>query len=490
MARPAPGQIFLFEFPNYQGDCKTFSQKVYSIGDDTGSGSVVLGPNTTVTLFSENNLGGSSIKITADNADLSTQDWMDCVSSLHVHNGVGDGSQSYGQTQQYQQQNQYQQDPYQQQNQYNTGYNQSANVQVNAGGFMGQLDRIESEISADLSALNTDLGGGTSSNSVSSQSSYGSSSQYIQPASSSNNSSSYANNNYSNNSSQVSVGVQANASVASSTVISGTGNRKALLVGINYYNTQNELRGCQNDVDNMKQVLVTQLGFRDNNIIVMKDNKDGKSSNAQNYPNKNGLLAGLKWLVQGSKSGDHLIIHYSGHGGQTVDRSSDRPAGALDDCIYPCDWETNGSVEDVAMNDILVEHLTEGVHLTAIMDCCHSGTALDLPYLEQANTDDPRNHSGKLVNSKSDERQRKGRVILVSGCGDDQCSADAYINHTSQGALTHAFIEVMTRSNFNVTWLDLLYQLRKELNTDPSFVQTPQLSYNLADFDINSKVNF
>lgn len=34
-----------------------------------------------------------------------------------------------------------------------------------------------------------------------------------------------------------------------------SGRRKALLIGINYYGTSNELRGCINDVHNMRQFL-------------------------------------------------------------------------------------------------------------------------------------------------------------------------------------------------------------------------------------------
>jgi hypothetical protein len=45
-----------------------------------------------------------------------------------------------------------------------------------------------------------------------------------------------------------------------STNIPSSGRRKALLIGINYFGTANELRGCINDVHNMVNLLLSE-GF-------------------------------------------------------------------------------------------------------------------------------------------------------------------------------------------------------------------------------------
>ena len=39
------------------------------------------------------------------------------------------------------------------------------------------------------------------------------------------------------------------------------------------------------------------------------------------------------------------------------------------------------------------------------------------------------------------EYETRGQVIMVSGCLDEQTSADAYINNTNQGALTATFLD-------------------------------------------------
>ena len=52
-----------------------------------------------------------------------------------------------------------------------------------------------------------------------------------------------------------------------------------------------------------------------------------------------------------------------------------------DEVIYPVDFRQVGHITDDEMHRIMVRPLQAGVRLTAIFDSCHSGTALDLPYI-------------------------------------------------------------------------------------------------------------
>jgi metacaspase-1 len=45
------------------------------------------------------------------------------------------------------------------------------------------------------------------------------------------------------------------------------------------------------------------------------------------------------------------------------------------------DFQQVGHIVDDEMHRIMVQPLEAGVRLTAIFDSCHSGTALDLPYI-------------------------------------------------------------------------------------------------------------
>lgn len=70
----------------------------------------------------------------------------------------------------------------------------------------------------------------------------------------------------------------------------------------------------------------------------------------------------------------------AGHGGQTKDLDGDEEDG-YDEVIYPVDFRTAGHIVDDEMHRIMVKSLLPGVRLTAIFDSCHSGSALDLPYI-------------------------------------------------------------------------------------------------------------
>lgn len=154
------------------------------------------------------------------------------------------------------------------------------------------------------------------------------------------------------------------------------GNRKSLLIGINYYGTQNELHGCIDDVLRMLGTIDT-LGFprEGDNCKVLADDP---SWPRERHPTMANIRTGIAWLVKDVKPGDALFLHYSGHGGQCP--RTDGKDG-LHETLCPVDMETAGMLLDCELFDTLVRPLPSGCRLTCILDSCHSGGVLDLPYL-------------------------------------------------------------------------------------------------------------
>jgi len=123
------------------------------------------------------------------------------------------------------------------------------------------------------------------------------------------------------------------------------------------------------------------------------------------------------------------------------------------------------------LHNLIVHPLPSGCRLTAVMDCCHSGTGLDLPY-----TWEPRR--GGWVEDDNPSHTM-GDVQLFSGCEDAQTSADAggtlFAPHAAGGAMTSAFIAALTQNPFGHTYPSLLQALHTNLR-HRGFQQRPQLT--------------
>lgn len=154
------------------------------------------------------------------------------------------------------------------------------------------------------------------------------------------------------------------------------GKRKALLIGINYFGQRGQLRGCINDVKNMSTYLNEYFGYKREDMVTLTDDQQ----NPMSQPTKANILRAMHWLIKDARPNDSLFFHYSGHGGQTKDLDGDEDDG-YDEVIYPVDFRTAGHIVDDEMHRIMVQSLQPGVRLTAIFDSCHSGSALDLPYI-------------------------------------------------------------------------------------------------------------
>lgn len=293
-----------------------------------------------------------------------------------------------------------------------------------------------------------------------------------------------------------------------------TGKKKALLIGINYFKTPNELKGCLNDVKNIKEFLL-ERGFKDEpgSMVVLTDDNPDK------LPLKSNIISACKWLVDDAQPGDSLFFHYSGHGEQVPDKKildGDEVDG-LDEVILPLDFKKNGYIVDDELHKMLVQPLQKGVRLTAVFDSCHSGTALDLPYIFK--TDGTYHEVGlsikyipktlteagvealhgdtaaakkKLVDMgkviltapKKAKKLKKtnsspAEVLMFSGCKDEQNAADTAVQGqaealVSTGLMSYALITSI-RKNPKMSLIDLVNSMR-EIIRERGDSQKPQLS--------------
>lgn len=299
---------------------------------------------------------------------------------------------------------------------------------------------------------------------------------------------------------------------------SPSGRKKALLIGINYRRTPNELRGCINDVNNQRSVLQSAYGYNAAEIMMLTEDED-----RTDWPNKSRMVEGLNWLVQDARAGDQLFFQYSGHGSQMTDTTGREPTG-LSDCICPLDcnkpWPEH-IILDTEIHHLLYDQLPDGVQLTCVFDCCHSGTVANLDrkreisplvgmspesYLSSrwlpppAKVAQPARGGVGIAGlscsgSKQQQAPRDGSgfrravmdkgfanksVWVYSGCQDDQTSADAYEDGQYQGAFTWAFIRALNHHSYAMHHMDLLKTVRNNLRH--RYTQIPALSTTSRDY--------
>lgn len=295
------------------------------------------------------------------------------------------------------------------------------------------------------------------------------------------------------------------------------GRKKALLVGIVYRGTSHELRGCINDIKCMKYMLTMRFGYRDADIVMLSEDMT-----SDKRPTKRNIQKWIKWLVEDTRPGDHLFFQYSGHGGSVRDRSGEELDG-MNETIMPLDFRRAGQIVDDDLNKMLVHPIQKGVKLHAVIDACHSGTVMDLPFLSKG-----LNSRGQHIWEDQRVRTYKGTAggdaICFSGCEDSQTSADtnALSKTANTGALTFAFIKAFEdtvgngkqisyhsvmqsmnatlkpKGNRKVKPADIagallgtmlgVGDLNLRQSASPSFSQTPQISSAVA-FDLHQLVD-
>jgi hypothetical protein len=60
--------------------------------------------------------------------------------------------------------------------------------------------------------------------------------------------------------------------------------------------------------------------------------------------------------------------------------SNTTTADGFDETLVPLDYKQNGQIRDDDLYKALVGSFKSGVVCTFVMDCCHSGSVLDLPF--------------------------------------------------------------------------------------------------------------
>jgi metacaspase-1 len=263
--------------------------------------------------------------------------------------------------------------------------------------------------------------------------------------------------------------------------MASTGNNAAvhqglsLHVGLNnidpahYGGNDGRLEACVNDAEAMEKLAVAQ-GFKV--LGVLRDAQGTRQAV------KDAFTQAAKTL----KSGDIFLFTYSGHGSFVPDENGDEPDHADETwCLY------DGMLVDDEVY-LMWQAFAPGVRIFALLDCCHSGTAIrDFLAMPAGGQIVKRPRARALPPSIAKKTWMTNRamykaisdataaagpgavakdpactVTLISGCQDDQVSIDDWPN----GAFTAQVLAAWNDGAFKGTIADFWTQIKAAMSQD------------------------
>ncbi len=237
--------------------------------------------------------------------------------------------------------------------------------------------------------------------------------------------------------------------------------RRALLIGIDDYTSQkqapvsaqaaaprdasarprlhwSDLDGAVNDAHEMRRLLTSCFRFKDSHIRTLLN---GQAT-------RQGILGAIRQhLIQPTRKGDEAVFFYAGHGSQVINPLSDE-LDKKDESLVPSDSAAGAAdIRDKELRRLFNQAIDKGGRVTAILDCCHSGSALrglpqgklrQLPPTCQQVQDPP---------DPTPPPEQRGALVL-SAAQDNQPANEDWddLLQCSRGAFSMALMHVLRRT--------------------------------------------
>ena len=283
--------------------------------------------------------------------------------------------------------------------------------------------------------------------------------------------------------------------------------KHALVVAISDYPTNEKAEevwkdlSSLNDVEIIKNMLVEQK-FNEANTkyLLEKDATPAKLDKA--FDELTGKL----------NNGDIVYFHFSGHGQQIADISSEKRKGVIiggdepdgyDEALVlynaPLKWPKDGKYEgehhycDDQLKtkiDIIRDRIGKNGQIVVVIDACHSGTSTrgaEAPSVRGTKVVcAPENWNPKSNNDISDgfgtdfeynKLTEKGKLVAFFGCKSDQVNNEYKPGNSNirYGSLTYFLLEGMKKLKSNASYSNLFSEIRKNMMVEFSGKQIPEI---------------
>jgi hypothetical protein len=280
-----------------------------------------------------------------------------------------------------------------------------------------------------------------------------------------------------------------------------TDNRYALLIGIDTYrpagakvtrpaNTPatgrfavgmvfDNLQGPKYDIQNMRALLTSEkFGFPDDeqHIHVLLDEKATRQA----------ILDALNQYIAGAKSGDTVVLYISSHGSLRINDAGNGSVyklggepHKLDSTIVPADAYLGA--EDVSsgeLRDVLLKAAKNGVHVTVIIDACHSGgqaRGATGTMVKRSLSWDPRDLNQPPPPGKAPEDLDDNPVLVMSASQKDQSAMDVQNSTPPHGLFTDALVTTLKALPAGAKATDVFRRVMVEIEVEGVMDQQPAL---------------
>ena len=262
--------------------------------------------------------------------------------------------------------------------------------------------------------------------------------------------------------------------IAQSPAGTSAGVKRALLIGINRYKAVPGLQGSVNDVETMREILVSRWGFQPRNIAMLTDENATRAA----------VLAALNALVQAAGPADSVYFHYSGHGSQVQDLNGDEADG-LDETIVPQDGRS-GDVRDIVDDELdTIFSRLRARSAIIVLDSCHSGTAtrglqIHTRSIPQDNRVELYRAGATAVSTRGIVPFRKSRFVVMGGAAANEEALDGEVDGRYHGFFTYSLARALTTSPSSASPRQVFAGVARELgriqaNYGRSSMPDPQL---------------
>ena len=244
--------------------------------------------------------------------------------------------------------------------------------------------------------------------------------------------------------------------------------KNALVIGIDKYNPPPgakvsnasgrmewpELEGCRNDAAAIKEMIIARFGFQSKHITELYDYKATRQA----------ILTAMEDLLKRTPENGIALIYYAGHG-SFIRNSMSKEADKYDESIVPSDTWKEGvpDIRDKEIARIFNQFVDKKIKLTAIFDCCHSGSIARGIYPGKSRYIKGSNYDVKDSSTViPPETRPNANIIILSAAQDDEPAKEYRLDYGEppHGVFTLALLETLKQQSVKASVQNIFNNVR------------------------------